>query len=79
MSRRSGPGGPDRANGKVLSRDPVIGARNVKAFSRRPTCTAAEAPEAKMWVIKICDERNEILLGSSLVIPLSEDVRKERS
>lgn len=59
-SCRGGPGGPDRAHGKVLRPDPVIGARNVKAFSHRPTCMAAEAPEAKMWVIKICDERNEM-------------------
>lgn len=64
---------------KVLRPGPGDRARNVKAFSRGPTCTAAEAPEAKMWVIKICDERNEILLGFSLAIPLSEDVRKARS
>lgn len=76
--RRGGPGDHTEQM-ENFEAGPGDRARNVKAFSHRLTCTAAEAPEAKMWVIKICDERNEILLGFSLAIPLSEDVRKERS
>lgn len=49
-------------------------AGNEIAFS---TCTAAEVRETNMWVVKMCDERNEILLGFPPAISLSEDVRQE--
>lgn len=78
LSRRGGPGDDTE---QMEGFEAGHGARggNVIAFSDRPTRTAAEALETTMWVIKICDERNEILLGFPPAIPLSEDVRQERS
>lgn len=70
LSRRGGPGDET----EQMESFEVIGPGNVKAFSHRPG-----PHETKMWVIKICDERNEILLGFPPVIPLSQDVRQERS
>lgn len=64
---------------KVLKPDTVIGQGMSLLFHTGQRARPPTAQETKMWVIKIYDERNENLLGFPPVMPLSEDVRQERS